>query len=129
AAGLTRCGENRVQELEAKVHEVGRDRVEWHRIGHLQRTKVRKAVGLFDLIHSIDSLRLARALSEEAQRSGLAIVGLVQVNTSGEPQKGGFSSAEAGGAVGGIVSLPGPRVCGLMTVAAFTSDAGALRGP
>mgnify|MGYP001072538034 CR=1 FL=1 len=127
AAGLTRCGENRVQELEAKVHEVGRDRVEWHLIGHLQRNKVRKAVGLFDLIHSIDSLRLARALSEEAQRSGLEIVGLVQVNTSGEPQKGGFSSAEAVDAVGEIVSLPGLRVCGLMTMAPFTSDERELR--
>src|SRR5690606_26591599 len=98
--GVRRIGENRVQELEWKVEAVGRDRAEWHLIGHLQRNKVRKALPLFDLIHSIDSLRLARELSKEAERAGVEVKGLVQVNTSGEATKHGFSVDEAVDAVG-----------------------------
>src|SRR5688572_12176592 len=60
AAGLTDCGENRVTELEDKVDELGRDAATWHLIGHLQRNKVRKAIPLFDLVHSVDSERLAQ---------------------------------------------------------------------
>src|SRR5690606_20891746 len=93
----------------------------------LQTNKVRKAVRLFDLIQSIDSLRLAQALSREALRSELEVVGLVQVNTSGEAQKGGFPPEEAVDAVGEIVALPGLRVYGLMTMAPFTSDESELR--
>ena len=95
AAGLNRFGENRVQELEAKVAAVGRERAEWHLIGHLQRNKVRRALPLFDLVHSIDSLRLAQELSKEAERAGRTVTGLVQVNTSGEPTKGGLRAEEA----------------------------------
>src|SRR5690606_32114280 len=83
AAGLGSLGENRVQELATKVEAIGRDRCEWHLIGHLQRNKVRQALPLFDLLHSIDSLRLAEKISAEAVRAGLEVRGLVQVNTSG----------------------------------------------
>ena len=113
AAGLDRFGENRVQELEAKVAAVGRDRGEWHLIGHLQRNKVRRALPLFDLIHSIDSLRLAQELSKEAERAGRTVTGLVQVNTSGEATKGGLPAEEAVEGVGQIVELPGLRIQGL----------------
>jgi pyridoxal phosphate enzyme (YggS family) len=127
AAGLRRFGENRVQELEAKVAAVGRERGEWHLIGHLQRNKVRQALPLFDLIHSIDSLRLAKAISAEAVRADRVVEGLVQVNTSGEACKYGFEAAEAVAAVGQIVALPGLRITGIMTMAPFTATEGVLR--
>lgn len=126
-AGLCRFGENRVQELESKVGAVGRDRGEWHLIGHLQRNKVRQALPLFDLIHSIDSWRLAEALSREAERAGRVVEGLVQVNTSGEASKYGFAAAEAVAEVGRIVALPGLRITGVMTMAPFTADEPVLR--
>ena len=126
-AGLRRVGENRVQELESKVEAVGRDRAEWHLIGHLQRNKARVAITLFDLIHSIDSLRLARTLSKEAVRAGIEVRGLVQVNTSGEESKYGFAAEEAVEAVAEIVELPGLRIQGLMTMAPFTDDEAVLR--
>lgn len=126
-AGLDDIGENRIQELEYKVEEVGRERARWHMIGHLQRNKARRAVPLFDLIQSIDSVRIARSLSREAERAARDVVGLVQVNASGEEAKGGFGPAEAVDAVGEIVELPGLRVHGLMTMAPFTSDEGVLR--
>jgi len=127
AAGLNRFGENRVQELEAKVAAVGRERAEWHLIGHLQRNKVRRALPLFDLVHSIDSLRLAQELSKEAERAGRTVTGLVQVNTSGEPTKGGLRAEEAVERVGRIVELPGLRIQGLMTMAPFTDDERVIR--
>jgi pyridoxal phosphate enzyme (YggS family) len=127
AAGVERLGENRVQELEEKVEAIGRDRAEWHLVGHLQRNKVRQALPLFDLIHSINSVRLAKALSREAERVGQVVEGLVQVNTSGEASKYGFDEAEAVAAVSEIVELPMLRITGLMTMAPFTTDEKALR--
>src|SRR5690606_29393220 len=121
AAGLECLGENRVQELATKVEAVGRERCSWHLIGHLQRKKVRQAVPLFDLIHSIDSLRLAEALSAEAVRTGRKVEGLVQVNTSGEASKYGFAPAEVVDIAGKMVELPGLRLTGVMTMAPFTS--------
>lgn len=127
AAGLEDIAENRVQELEAKVGEVGRDRARWHLIGRLQRNKVRRALPLFDLLHSLDSLRLARKLSEEAVEAGLGVRALVQVNVSGEETKGGFEPGEVDAAVREICGLPGMQVEGLMTMAPFTDDAATLR--
>ena len=131
AAGLRKCGENRVQELAAKIDELGRDAAEWHLIGHLQRNKVRQAIPLFDLVHSIDSERLAGVLSNEAQRAGVEVTGLVQVNASGEAAKGGIDAAEsldpAMDAIGRICELPGLRVVGLMTMAPFTDEEAVLR--
>ena len=131
AAGLRRLGENRVQELAEKVARFEADgrsgAAEWHLIGHLQRNKVRQAVPLFDLIHSIDSERLAAELSKEGERVDREVVGLVQVNTSGEEAKHGFSYDEAVDAVGRIAALPRVRVAGLMTMAPFTDDERVLR--
>lgn len=126
-AGIGDLGENRVQELEYKVAEVGRDAARWHMVGHLQRNKARQALPLFDRIQSIDSLRIARRLSREAERADRDVVGLVQVNASGEDTKGGFSPAEAVDAVGEIATLPRLRIRGLMTMAPWTSDEEALR--
>jgi PLP dependent protein len=131
ATGLRDCGENRVAELEEKVGELGRAAATWHLIGHLQRNKVRKAVPLFDVIHSIDSLRLARELSAEAERTGGAVTGFVQVNASGEEAKSGIdiSSELAPGleALHAICELPGLRITGVMTMAPFVAEESVLR--
>ncbi|MGQ0560934.1 MAG: YggS family pyridoxal phosphate-dependent enzyme [Gemmatimonadota bacterium] len=131
AAGLADCGENRVAELAAKVEALGRHAARWHLIGHLQRNKVRKAIELFDLIHSIDSLRLAQELSEEARRSGLKMRGLIQVNAAGEASKHGIDIADdvtgALAAVRAIFELPNLEIQGFMTMAPFTADESVLR--
>jgi pyridoxal phosphate enzyme (YggS family) len=129
AAGLRAVGENRVQELESKREELagaGLD-VEWHLIGHLQRNKARRAVQLFDRIHSIDSLRLARELSAEAERAGVTVRGLVQVNVSGEASKGGFDADRAVDEIAGVAALPALACEGLMTMAPLSEDDGLVR--
>ncbi|MGH7469204.1 MAG: YggS family pyridoxal phosphate-dependent enzyme [Longimicrobiales bacterium] len=131
AVGLSRCGENRVDELDEKVAAVGREAVEWHLVGHLQRNKVRRALALFDLIHSIDSERLAAELAHEAQRSGTTVRGLIQVNVSGEETKGGFDARESFEPVmeqiRRVVALPALEVLGLMTMAPFDAEESTLR--
>ena len=131
AAGLHDCGENRVTELASKIEELGRDAAKWHLIGHLQRNKVRKAIPLFDLVHSIDSPRLARELSDEAERAGVLVAGLVQVNASGETAKSGIDIVRDMGpglaAVQEICGLPGLRIEGVMTMAPLADDPVILR--
>src|SRR5262245_4663095 len=95
AAGLKNFGENRVQEAEAKIPLVGRDKAVWHLIGHLQSNKVRRAVRLFDVIHSIDSIELVTRLEracDEAGRPTLPV--LVQVDLAREPTKSGITVAQ-----------------------------------
>lgn len=129
AAGLHVCGENRIQELEAKVEAIGRQAAEWHMIGHLQRNKVGRALPFFDMIESIDSLRLARALSSAAESGGFEQVrGLLQVNVSGEATKGGFTRVALPDAAAEICSLPRLRIEGLMTMAPLTDDERVVRG-
>ena len=127
AAGLIDVGENRVTELEEKVAEVGRTSVRWHLIGHLQRNKARRALPLVDLLHSVDSVRLARELSRAAVEAGQEPAILVQVNASGEESKSGFAPAELIPALTKICALPAIRVRGLMTMAPFTDDERVLR--
>jgi PLP dependent protein len=130
-AGLLRLGENRVQELAGKAERLGAKvraaGAEWHLIGHLQRNKVKQALPYFDVIHSIDSERLASELSKEAEKDARVVTGLVQVNTSGEDAKSGFGYDEAVDAVARICALPSLRVAGLMTMAPFTDDERVLR--
>jgi pyridoxal phosphate enzyme (YggS family) len=92
-AGLTDLGENRVEELEGKVAEFGAEAATWHMIGHLQSRKAVRASRVADVIHSIDSLRLAERISRDASADGGAATVLVQVNTSGESSKSGFDVA------------------------------------
>lgn len=132
SVGLTECGENRVQELEQKVERLGRHAVHWHLIGHLQRNKAKLAVSLFDLIHSVDSVRIAKELSAEAVKAGIKVRGLIQVNASGEETKGGIDvhdtiSQQALEAVQEIVELPNLEVHGFMTMAPFVDDVAILR--
>ncbi len=131
AAGLRRLGENRVQELAGKVERLGSKvraaGAEWHLIGHLQRNKAKQALPLFDMIHSIDSERLAADLSKEGEKDARVVTGLVQVNTSGEEAKSGFEYDEAVDAVGRSCELPSLRVVGLMTMAPFVAEERVLR--
>ena len=127
-AGLRDVAENRVQELEQKRAALGDgEGPAWHLIGHLQRNKVRKAIPLFDLIHSVDSLRLAQELSAEAVRAGVEVRALVQVNVSGEESKGGLDAARAVDGIAAVAALPGIRCEGLMTMAPLTDDEALVR--
>jgi pyridoxal phosphate enzyme (YggS family) len=109
AAGLGALGENRVQEARDKITELGRT-VKWHLVGHLQTNKVRDALELFDVIHSVDRIDLARELDRRARAKGRTIDAFVQVNVGGELSKGVET------AVGAISALSGLKLRGLMTI-------------
>jgi pyridoxal phosphate enzyme (YggS family) len=127
-AGLEVIGENRVQEAQKKWETAGDLGLSWHLVGHLQRNKVRQALRMFELIHSVDSLRLAATIDKEAERLGRRASVLIQVNASGEESKYGFSADDALGLIGEICALEHLRVEGLMTMAPFTADDVVLRG-
>lgn len=126
-AGLGVIGESRVQEALAKSAAVGDLGLEWHLVGHLQRNKVRDALGLFSLIHSVDSLRLARAIASAAEKQDCVVDVLAQVNASGEAAKFGVPAAEALSFVRKVSALERLRVLGLMSMAPFTEDETVLR--
>jgi len=115
-AGATILGENYVQEAREKFNELVHYPVSWHFIGHLQSNKAKYAVRLFDLIHSVDSLKLARALDKEARKLDKIQRILVQVNISDEDTKSGISEAEAPGLISEISRLENLEIKGLMTM-------------
>jgi len=114
AAGIRVVGENRVQEAEAKIPLV--DGVEWHFIGRLQRNKARRAVGLFELIHSLDGEALADALDRLGAERGRPVRALVEVNLGGEASKGGIEPGQLGPFLDRLAGRAGLRIEGLMTV-------------
>jgi hypothetical protein len=120
-AGVTCIGENRVQEAERKFTDE-LPPVEKHLVGHLQTNKVKKALELFDMIQSVDSLRLAREISSRREAAGNTMDVLVEVNTSGEDTKYGLEPTEVVGAVREMADLKGLRIAGLMTIGAFLPD-------
>lgn len=124
-AGVRDVGENKVQEAEAKMAQVSAP-VRWHLIGHLQRNKARNAQR-FDLVHGLDSDRLAVALHEEAVRAGKPLDVLVQVNVSGEATKSGLSPADLPAFADRLQELPSLRVRGAMTMAPFDAPESVLR--
>lgn len=124
-AGLPDVGENRIQEALAKKREVDVP-VRWHLIGHLQRNKV-KHVTEFDLIQSLDSLRLAEAVAGVAEKAGRTVDVLVQVNIAGEETKGGFEPSEMPGVADKLAAMTGLRVRGVMTMAPFEAKEARLR--
>lgn len=126
ALGVTDLGENRVEELEEKVRFLGEEAATWHLIGHVQSRKAARAVAAADMIHSVDTLRLAELISRAAGAGEVEARVLAQVNTSGEGAKSGFDAAEAVGAVLAMAGLPHLRVEGLMTMAPFVEDEAVL---
>jgi pyridoxal phosphate enzyme (YggS family) len=104
-----------VQEAREKIEALGHP-VPWHLIGHLQTNKVRDAVDAFDLIHSVDRLPLAEALSARAVRAGRTVPALVQVNVAEEPRKGGIAPAALRPALEAMAALPALALRGLMAI-------------
>jgi len=121
AAGVAALGENRVQEAREKIEALGRP-VPWHLIGSLQTNKAKEAARLFDWIHSVDRLELARELSRRAHGAERTLDVLLQVNLGDEPQKGGVAPAEVKGLQGAMAGLPGLRVRGLMAIPPVTES-------
>lgn len=121
SAGLRDIGENRVQEAEEKIHTLG-PIARWHMIGHLQTNKVKKAVELFDIIQSVDSLRLAQEINKRAGEIERVIECYIEVNSSGEAQKSGVAPTEATDLIKAILPLGNIRLTGLMTVGPLTDD-------
>lgn len=119
--GIMHIGENRVQEAQRKYPVIG-DRACWHLIGHLQTNKVKHALPMFQLIHSVDRLGLAEEISRQAARRELPVRILVQVNIAGEDTKFGLDPAGTIDFVRHISQMPGLKIEGLMTIAPFVDD-------
>lgn len=123
AAGLPDVGENRVQEAIAKQACLSGVPVRWHLVGHLQTNKAKLVPGRFVLVHSVDSLRVAEALSQAVERHGGGrLPVLVQVNVAREPQKSGCAPEEAEAVAAAVVGRPALELRGLMAMAPLTDD-------
>jgi pyridoxal phosphate enzyme (YggS family) len=121
--GATDLGENRVQEAEGKIAEIGREKVRWHLVGHLQANKSRRAVSLFDVIHSLDTVDLARRLDRlrvEDGRDSLPV--LIQVDLGHEETKSGIDESEITHLVESLGPLTRVKLIGLMTLPPFFDD-------
>ena len=125
--GATDLGENRVQEAETKIPEVGRSEAglttRWHLVGHLQANKARRALGLFDVIHSLDSIELARRLDRLCVEVGRESVPLlIQVDLGHEETKSGVDEKELVELAGTVQQLERLELIGLMTLPPFFED-------
>lgn len=120
-AGARVFGENKVQELCDKYEQLPKD-LHWHLIGHLQRNKVKYIVDKAELIHSVDSLKLAEEISKEALKKNVEVNILIEVNVAEEESKFGVSVEETPALVKEIAKLPGIHIQGLMTIAPYTTD-------
>ena len=124
AAGVTVCGENRVQELTAHLEAGAYAGAQVHFIGHLQTNKVKQVVGHVDLIHSVDSERLLRALDAQAGKLGLCQDILLEVNLAGEQSKGGVPPEALEPLARLAGELPGVRLRGLMAIPPISQNPG-----
>lgn len=121
--GAVDIGENRVQEAEEKITKVGRDKARWHLVGHLQANKARRAVTLFDLIHSLDSVELARRLDRLCIEEGREILSvLIQVDLGHEETKSGIDEAELTHLVESLGPLERLKLTGLMTLPPYSEN-------
>jgi len=126
AAGITIIGENYVQEAEKAREAVG-DRVEWHFIGHLQKNKVKKAVELFDVIETVDSIEIAREIDRRCTQMGKVMPVLIEINSGREPQKSGVYPEKAEALVAEVAVLQNIKIMGLMTMGPFLKKPEDLR--
>ncbi len=120
-AGHLIFGESRVQEAKAKIPLLPAN-VRWHFIGHLQKNKIRHALPLFEIVHSVDSLELAETIDRAAGKLGLYPRVLLEVNVAGEASKYGFSAESLREALGQLLSLDRVQIEGLMTIAPYSQD-------
>ena len=123
--GIDNFGENRVQELVSKYPLM--ENVNWHLIGHLQTNKVKYIADKVSLIHSVDSLKVAKEIDLRAKSKNKCQDILVEVNISGEPTKFGVGKEDLTGLIEELQSLENIRVCGLMTIAPFGADKDELK--
>ena len=126
-AGLSLLGENRVQEALQKIEALAQTQVRWHFIGQLQRRKVRSIIGLFDLIHSVDSMELAQEIDRRAREAGCIQDVLLEVNVGGESTKAGFRPDGLVQVVVGMTQLVHLRIKGLMAIPPPTVEADSAR--
>jgi len=122
-AGLSILGENRVQEALPKIAALTQAPVRWHFIGPLQRRKVRSVLGLFELIHSVDSLELAQEINRRAGETDRRQDVLLEVNIGGEPSKVGFRPGDVVRQIATLAALSRIRIQGLMAIPPATADA------
>lgn len=121
--GVADIGENRVQEAEQKIIDVGRTKARWHLVGHLQANKARRAVQLFDVIHSLDSLELARRLDRLCGEEGTEKLRvLIQVDLGHEETKSGVDETALPPLIDGLAELSRVQLQGLMTLPPFFDD-------
>jgi hypothetical protein len=121
-AGARCFGENKPQEIRDKYPQLPED-ARWHMIGHLQRNKIKYIIDKVCLIHSVDSVRLAEAIDEEAEKHGIVMPVLVEVNVAGEESKFGVTPEQTEDFIRQISVYPHIHVEGLMTIAPFTENA------
>lgn len=124
--GVGLFGENRVQEARRKIPECP-SRLRWHLIGHLQTNKARDAVQLFEMIQSVDSLRLAQELQRQAEKASRKIPVLVEVNVAGESTKFGYRPTQLLAELRELNALPRLEIHGLMCMAPYLKDPEAVR--
>lgn len=120
-AGCRDFGENKVQEIMDKYEKLPTD-IRWHMIGHLQTNKVKYIVDKVYMIHSVDSIKLAKEISKEAVKKNVTVKVLLEVNVAGEESKFGMMSEEVKNFYDEVVDLPGLEVCGLMTIAPYVDE-------
>ncbi len=120
-AGLEIIGENYVQEAERAFQVVG-NRVKWHMIGHLQSNKAKKAVRVFDMIETVDSMKLAREIDKCCGKTGKIMPVLIEINSGEEDQKAGVLPDEAIALIQEMSALEHIKIMGLMTMGPFTGD-------
>jgi len=125
-AGLTIIGHNYVQEAERAFEAIG-PKAKWHMIGHLQSNKAKKAVRIFDMIETVDSLKLAKAIDKACQNINKSMPVLIEINSGEEPQKAGVILSNAVSLVKEISELENVRIMGLMTMGPFSGDPGDAR--
>ncbi|PYK47903.1 MAG: YggS family pyridoxal phosphate-dependent enzyme [Verrucomicrobia bacterium] len=125
-AGHTLFGESRIQEARAKIPELPSN-LRWHFVGHLQKNKIRHALPLFEMIHSVDSLGLAQEINRIAEEEGMHPRVLLEVNVAGEGSKFGFSPDKLRDQMEALLALPRLSIEGLMTIPPLAEEAEASR--